>query len=138
MSCVKINVFVDKSCDGRGEIEGLVNVANATFNVEPAPDVVGLRPTTELGVEERFRVMNVGESHNLHVVVADTDGQEINLPLLERVGNACTFCYEPVTLGLHSLNVFLDGKHIPRSPFPIHVVSKGKKIIVFFRFFVCS
>lgn len=104
---------------------GGLKIAEASVNAILAPQLTGLRTKTEIGEEEKFRVINVSDNRQLNIIVVNPQSDEIEIKPLERVGNTSVCCYRPQTIGLHSLNVFLDRKHVPGSPFPIRVVDKG-------------
>lgn len=106
------------------------------FNAIPAPQIIGLPEDSNIGVEieeeQKFRVTNVPENSKLNVLVVDSSGKEIYLNSDERVGNASIFQYRPSILGLHSINVFMNEKHIPGSPFPLRVIKSKIFCIIFF------
>lgn len=105
------------------------------FNAISAPELVGLsNDSVEIDEELKFRITNVPETCQLTVLVVDSRGKEIHLISRERVGNASIFQYRPSLLGLHSINVFLNEKHISGSPFPLRVTN-GKSSIYFKTFF---
>lgn len=82
----------------------------------------------EIDEEQKFRITNVPEKCQLNVLVVDPRDKEHYLTSKERVGNSCIFQYRPSVLGLHYINVFLNEKDIPGSPFLL-CVTNGKALL---------
>lgn len=96
-----------------------------TVDAVPAPEVVGLPKSMELGEAQKFRVVNVDDDRQLDVLVVDPKGAEIPIDASQRVGISAACSYRPESVGMHSVNVFVDKRHIPGSPFPLRVTPSG-------------
>ncbi|CAD5224207.1 unnamed protein product [Bursaphelenchus xylophilus] len=95
-------------------------LGNFSVRVIPAPYLVDFKPEIEIGESQKFRVANLTEKNKAEVLVLDPRGKQVQLDAGQRVGASVAFTHRPEVVGLHSVNVFVDKRHIPGSPFALH------------------
>ncbi|KAI6216017.1 Filamin-C [Aphelenchoides besseyi] len=97
-----------------------VKLGQFTVRAIPAPCLVDFKNRVEVGEEQRFRLANLTEKNQVELAVLNPQGDRVKLEPHSRVGGSITYSLTPEQVGLHSVNVFVDKRHIKGSPFPMH------------------
>ena len=91
----------------------------------PAPCLVDFRERVEVGEAQRFRLTNLTEKSRAELMVLDPNGASISVEPQSRVGASNSYTLTPTSVGLHSVNVFVDKRHIRGSPFAMHATQSA-------------
>jgi hypothetical protein len=66
----------------------------------------------------------------VEVAVIDSKGHELHVPTeFDRNTNSYKVAYVPASVGLHSVNVFHNKRHIAGSPFPFRALPHCKNLL---------
>ncbi|CAD5218153.1 unnamed protein product [Bursaphelenchus okinawaensis] len=98
-------------------------LGNFSVRVIPAPYLVDFKPEIEVGESQKFRVANLTDKNHTEVLVLDPRGKQSQIEPGPKIGASLAFTHRPDVPGLHSVNVFVDKRHIPGSPFALHATA---------------
>ncbi|KAI6171470.1 hypothetical protein M3Y97_01048000 [Aphelenchoides bicaudatus] len=90
-----------------------------TVRAVPAPTLVDFKERVEVGEQQKFRLVNLTEKNNAEVLILDPRGNKLNNHN-QKVGASIAYSFTPESIGLHSVNVFVDKRHIEGSPFALN------------------